>query len=234
MNAFTAFADPFSRLLAAQEAPNTARVLARLTTDIAAAYDDAKEEFGRLRPFATRPALPTSAIGAAGMDRLAQSKSYPSRHAAFGWAWALLFAQALPERADALFDRGRAYGDSRVVCGFHYPCDVEAGRLVGAAVVARPHGDRAFARDFAIMQSELRSLLGQTGARSSGFNGKLNATPRVRACSVARRSRSWTGTRVIAARGRVEHGGRWRLCVERQNAADCSHRCLNAASYWAA
>lgn len=166
IDAFTALAAPLGRALSAEETVNSRRALARLTTDIAAAYDKAKEDFGRARPFVTNTALTVCAIGkdeadrTSQMARLTRSKSYPSGHAAFGWAWALLFAEAVPERADAILARGREYGDSRVICGFHYPSDVEAGRLVGAAVVARLRADPEFARDFNILRREVRMALG--------------------------------------------------------------------------
>jgi acid phosphatase (class A) len=166
IDAFIAFAAPLGRALSPEETVNSRRLLARLTTDVASAYDKAKEEFARLRPFRANGAIPVCGIGkdaadrAFQMDRLANSKSYPSGHAAFGWAWALLFAEIAPEQADAILARGREYGDSRVICGFHYPSDVEAGRLVGAAVVARLRADPAFQRDFGVMRAEVRAALG--------------------------------------------------------------------------
>ena len=72
---------------------------------------------------------------------LATYGAYPSGRAAVGWAWALVLAEVAPERTDALVARGRAFGQSRVVCGYHWQSDVDAGREVGAAVVARLHAD---------------------------------------------------------------------------------------------
>ena len=39
--------------------------------------------------------------------------SYPSGHSALGWGWALVLAELNPDRADALFQRGRDFGQSR-------------------------------------------------------------------------------------------------------------------------
>jgi acid phosphatase (class A) len=41
-----------------------------------------------------------------------------------------------------------------VVCGVHYPSDVEAGRTIGAAVVARLHAEPAFQADLAAAKVE--------------------------------------------------------------------------------
>ena len=55
----------------------------------------------------------------------------------------------VPEKRDAIFARGREYGDNRVVDGVHYPSDVEAGRidgtLVADALMANPEFQKAFA-----------------------------------------------------------------------------------------
>ena len=67
---------------------------------------------------------------------LADSFSYPSGHATQGWAYALILASLVPEKATPILARGRAYGESRIVCGVHWLSDVAAGRLTGTAVFA--------------------------------------------------------------------------------------------------
>ncbi|MBA4809243.1 phosphatase PAP2 family protein, partial [Brevundimonas sp.] len=111
----------------------------------------AKRGFTRPRPFVTEPAETCIAPE----PWLAASGSYPSGHAALGWAWALVLAEMAPDRADAVLARGLAYGESRVICGVHYPSDVEAGRIVGAAMVAALKADPAFQADFAVAAREL-------------------------------------------------------------------------------
>src|SRR4029077_4220212 len=63
--------------------------------------------------------------------------SYPSGHSTIGWLWALILIEVSPERADALLQRGRAFGQSRGICGVHWKSDIEAGRIMGAATFAR-------------------------------------------------------------------------------------------------
>ena len=70
--------------------------------------------------------------------------SYPSGHTAFGWAWALILTEIAPERADVILARGRAFGESRMVCNVHWYSDVVAGRTIGAAAVARLHAEPEF------------------------------------------------------------------------------------------
>lgn len=131
--------------------PATARLLARVGTDIGRASTASKGAYQRPRP-------------AVGNDRpiciprepaLLANSSWPSGHAMLGWTYALLLAELVPERADAILLRGREYGDSRVICGVHFQSDVEAGRTVAAALVARLHADPRFAADLAAAKAEL-------------------------------------------------------------------------------
>jgi len=111
---------------------------------------------GRPRPFVEFPQLPKCPISYPG---LADSGSYPSGHATLGWLWGSILAETAPDYADALIARAMAFGDSRVVCGFHYPSDVAAGRLAASALLARLHADAGFQRDLAAARREVGALL---------------------------------------------------------------------------
>ncbi len=89
------------------------------------------------------------------------SPSYPSGHAANGWLYALLLAEIDPSHADAIVQRGRAYGESRVVCGVHYYTDIEGGRMTATALVAALHGTPEFETDIASARAEMFSLRGK-------------------------------------------------------------------------
>jgi acid phosphatase (class A) len=111
---------------------------------------------GRRRPFVDFPNLPKCPLV---FEPLATTGSYPSGHALTGWLWASILAETAPEFADALLARGAAFGDSRVVCGFHYPSDIVAGRLAASALLARLHADRRFLADLAEAKKEVAALL---------------------------------------------------------------------------
>lgn len=133
--------------------PTLTLLLARMLGDLETIQTPAKTGYFRPRPFVSEPA-PTCFPPE---PWLARSGSYPSGHAALGWAWALTLAELAPDRADAILARGLAYGDSRAICGVHYPSDVEAGRLVGAVIVARLKAEPEFQRDFARARQELEA-----------------------------------------------------------------------------
>lgn len=134
--------------------PTLTMLLGRMLGDLELIQTPAKQGYFRPRPFVAEPA----ATCIAPEPWLARSGSYPSGHSAMGWAWALILSEMAPDRADAVLARGLAYGESRVVCGVHYASDVEAGRLVGAAMVARLKVDPDFQRDFERARKELEAL----------------------------------------------------------------------------
>lgn len=138
--------------------PSLTLLLGRMLGDLETIQTPAKQGYFRPRPFVAEPAAtcfpPEPWLGRSG--------SYPSGHAAMGWAWALILSELAPDRADAILARGLAYGESRVICGVHYASDVEAGRLVGAAMVARLKADPTFQRDFIEARREIdRARLGR-------------------------------------------------------------------------
>lgn len=126
-------------------------LLERVKTDAGAATGPAKGQYARRRPFADEMQPRTCTPMAS--DQVAQS--YPSGHASIGWAWALVLAELAPERAEPILARGRAFGESRIVCGVHFPSDVAAGRDVAGAVVARLHADPAFTADLQAARAAL-------------------------------------------------------------------------------
>ena len=134
------------------DTPATYRLLRRSLTDAGLATYAAKTHYNRSRPFAANAApICTPDLRAA----LAKDGSYPSGHTAAGWAWALILTEIAPDRADAILARGRAFGESRMICNVHWRSDVEEGRVVGAAVVARLHADPAFIADVTAAKTEI-------------------------------------------------------------------------------
>lgn len=137
--------------LAAVEAPALERTLARAGADLFPMVGQAKDHYRRPRPFVTE----SGPICVAVSPDFAASGSYPSGHSASAWLYTLLLAEIDPDNAAAIVARGRAFGESRVVCGVHYETDVEGGRLTTTALVAALHGDAEFMADMAAARAEL-------------------------------------------------------------------------------
>ena len=70
----------------------------------------------------------------------------------------MILAEISPGDADAILLRGRAYGESRNVCNHHWYSDVEWGRVMAAATVARLHTKPEFLADLATAKAELAAI----------------------------------------------------------------------------
>lgn len=143
--------------------PHLHTLLRRTLVDAGLSTYGAKDHYKRTRPFVAEKA-PLCAPEEA--ERLAKDGSYPSGHSALGWAWALVLTQIAPERTNALLQRGHAFGQSRVVCGAHWQSDVDQGRVMGAAAVARLQSDPVFRAQLDAARAEVAAQRAQ-GARPS-------------------------------------------------------------------
>lgn len=135
-----------------QATPNLNLLLRRTLTDAGRSTRKAKDAYQRPRPFMVFQAATCTP---ADEVHLRQDGSYPSGHSALGWAWALVLTEIAPDRADALLQRGRAFAQSRGVCGVHWKSDIEAGRLLGSATVARLHEKAEFTAQMAAARDEI-------------------------------------------------------------------------------
>ncbi|MFZ4606653.1 MAG: acid phosphatase [Caulobacter sp.] len=135
-----------------KDTPTLSRMLDRMTVDAGQSVGGAKTTYNRIRPLVGHDEAPICVPREAWMQT---NPSYPSSSAAAGWAWSLVLAELLPKTATPIITRGLAAGESRAICGLHWPSDVTAGRTMGAALVARLHADPAFLKDLETAKTEL-------------------------------------------------------------------------------
>ena len=156
---FPAAAETFSCTMgiaiSEKETPRLYMLLRRTLADAGLSTYTAKKNYQRPRPFMENQ---TPTCTPDDEKYLVKDGSYPSGHTAVGWAWALILAEIAPERADAILARGRAFGESRIICNVHWHSDVAEGRFMGAATVARLHGDAAFQADLKAAKAEYRAM----------------------------------------------------------------------------
>lgn len=162
---FPGVAETFSCALNAaiseSHTPRLIRLLRRTLVDAGRSTSEAKKRYQRARPFMTnnKPLCTPHRE-----EALRADGSYPSGHAAIGYAFGLVLSEIAPEHAQALIARGREFGHSRVVCNVHWPSDVIEGQMMGAAIVARLHGEPEFRADVEAARLELAALRSQGGA----------------------------------------------------------------------
>lgn len=116
---------------------------------------DAKNYYNRTRPYAY---YEEDTCNPEQQAELSTNGSYPSGHTSIGWATALVLAEINPDRQDEILDRGFEMGESRVICGYHFQSDVDAGRLTAAGAVARLHADEGFSKQLDKAKKEFAKL----------------------------------------------------------------------------
>lgn len=151
--------------LTPENSPALIGILGRTTMDAGMAAEAAKQLYRRTRPFVHNP-------GNICIDReggIAKSFDYPSGHASLGWAAGLVIAQLAPEHATPVLARGRAYGESRVVCGVHNMSAVEAGRTNAAGVFAALQGSDAYRAELTKAKAELAAARAAGGVPDAAW-----------------------------------------------------------------
>lgn len=134
-------------------APAIAKLAANMSSDAGRLTGSSKDHYKRERPYFIDEGptcRPQSETG--------KSFDYPSGHTIAGWAWASALAQVAPERASMVLARGRAYGESRIVCGVHNVTAVEAGRLAATAVAMLAQPNAQYQADLAAARAEYAAL----------------------------------------------------------------------------
>lgn len=157
--------------MSAESNPRLAAMLSRMGIDAGKEVSSVKDVFKRQRPYVIAG---EGDICVPKTDDLAASPDYPSGHTTWGWSVALFLAELAPDRATPILVRGRAFGESRVVCGVHSVSAIEAGRTNGAALMATWRGNPAFRADLEAARTELEAVR-RTGAKPDAALCKAEA-----------------------------------------------------------
>ena len=147
---FTAFESAFGKWFSAKNLPQTDALCKTLEGEIKVFSRPAKDHFRRRRPPAVDKRLkPLFDVG--------NDPSYPSGHATRGMVFALVLADAFPEKREALLTRGLEIGWDRCIAGVHYPSDVVAGRVLGQAVAQALLESPAFKKELDKVKTEIEA-----------------------------------------------------------------------------
>jgi acid phosphatase (class A) len=134
--------------------PITAELGVQVKNEQSVAGGVLKAVFARPRPYQTDKTLhPVCVLTEA-------ANSYPSGHALTGYLEGLTLAEIVPEKRPQILARADDFARNRLVCGVHYPSDVEASRRVAYAVFGYMMATPRFQRDLAAAKAETRAKLG--------------------------------------------------------------------------
>lgn len=151
-----AYSEAFGILISPETTPEIYRLIVGMREDAGdLATREAKQYYNRVRPFKYYNEMTCNPEQ---QETLSTNGSYPSGHSSLGWATALVLAELNPDRQDEILQRGFQMGESRVICGYHFQSDVDAGRITGSGVVARLHADPHFTKQLDKAKKEFAKL----------------------------------------------------------------------------
>jgi acid phosphatase (class A) len=127
--------------------PKTAAFFARVQLDAETVTDLGKVYFHRPRPYAVDTDLANG--------KLEKSFSYPSGHSTESMVIALVLADLIPDKHDAIIGKARNIGWHRVEIARHYMTDIYAGRTLAQAIVHEMKNNPDFKKDFAEAKREI-------------------------------------------------------------------------------
>ncbi|MGO4869723.1 MAG: acid phosphatase [Roseiarcus sp.] len=146
----TVFGDKFNE----QNLPLTAAFGRRVANDESVNAGPAKAFFHRIHPYTYDTTL-NPVCKSKGKD-----DSYPSGHTTLGFLLGLTLTEMAPEKRDEILARAESYGHNRLVCGVHYPSDVQAAKLLAYSVHAIMTQNPQYRQELAAARTEMRAVLG--------------------------------------------------------------------------
>lgn len=158
LDGFNAFSPILGESFKKENYPQEAKIFAIVLKYSFAMSKASKSLYFRKRPFEVNSEIKTCP------NSLAGGSSYPSGHAAIGWANAQILARIFPQYADDLMARGIDYGQSRLICGVHYPTDIVAGRILGDVMLQKLYQDEEFTK--LLQSAQEKAKLGGKSAKN--------------------------------------------------------------------
>ena len=115
-----------------------------------------KQKYKKLRPFQYSKDVQTPDD----IAKAAGGPTYPSGHSTTGAEVALILGMMVPEKREALYERGWEYGINRITSGAAYPSDWEGGHIAATLAVNQMMKNPEFRADFDAVKAEVRKGLG--------------------------------------------------------------------------
>ena len=164
------FGDIFGLEITKEETPEIYSILQDVCASCDSIYSDAKAYFDRKRPYAY---YNEGTIVPEKEEKHRNEGSYPSGHTVLGWTSALLLADInqSPQAMEGLLARGYEFGQSRVIAGYHWQSDVDAGRMAGNVLYQLIRNHERFIGQLAKARAEF--------AEKTGNATRIAETPRI-------------------------------------------------------
>ena len=130
---FKRFSPAMHRELTQEKYPTLYNLLYRAHMTEMQAGASAKKHFARVRPYQQFK----EASGVPSAESPTDFTSYPSGHTHASWLVGMILTSIDPEHTEEIMKVAYELGQSRVIVGFHYQSDVDAGRIAASVTFAR-------------------------------------------------------------------------------------------------
>jgi acid phosphatase (class A) len=143
--------------------PENLPILAAFSADVhneeGIASEPLKADYARPRPYQLDRSLhPVCKV-------TQEANSYPSGHTLSGYLLGYTLSYMVPAKKDLILARTDEYAHNRLVCGVHYPSDVEASKTLASAMFGAMLLNPAFQQRLREAQKELQIRLGSASSQ---------------------------------------------------------------------
>ena len=157
--AIDAYSPLFGMEITKEDTPDIYSILQDVCASCDSIYSGAKAKFTRQRPYAyynEDTLIPEKE------EKHRYEGSYPSGHTVFFWTAALLLSDINQsnEAMEKLLARGYEFGQSRVIAGYHWQSDVDAGRMAGSVLYQLIRSHERFIGQLARARAEFQEKTG--------------------------------------------------------------------------
>jgi acid phosphatase (class A) len=136
--------------------PLAGEFFAKVVKDAGVGVGPIKQKYKKLRPFQYSKEIKTPED----IAKAAGGPTYPSGHSSTGALIPLVLGMMVPEKREALYERGWEYGVNRMTSGAAYPSDFEGGHIAASLAVHEMLKNPAFRADYEAVKAEVRKGLG--------------------------------------------------------------------------
>jgi acid phosphatase (class A) len=136
--------------------PLTGAFFDKVIKDAGVGVGPIKQKYKKLRPFQYSKDIHTPED----IAKASQGPTYPSGHSTTGAEVAILMSMMVPEKREALYERGWEYGVHRVTSGAAYPSDWEGAHITATLAVNQMMKTPEFRADYEAVKAEVRRGLG--------------------------------------------------------------------------
>lgn len=142
-----------------EDTPEIYTILQDVCASCDSIHSDAKAKFNRPRPYTY---YDEGTLIPEKEEKHRYEGSYPSGHTVFFWTSALLLADINQshEAMEELLARAYEFGQSRVIAGYHWQSDVDAGRMAGSVLYQLIRNHERFIEQLAKARAEFAEKTG--------------------------------------------------------------------------